>query len=129
MSKFNKIQLFIFLNLFSYLLVAQSIDDEISKIRKWYSETEGKLEKCEVVELNDWVDEDEYSGYTPEITAYKDEKGKIIKIIEKGFADWHEVSKMFYLKEGELFFVFSKGYGAGEMYTAEELGKDLPSLL
>ncbi len=28
---------------------------------------------------------------------------------------------MYYIKDGVLFFIFSKGYNPGEMYTAEEL--------
>ena len=118
-----KVYLIAILLSFPFLIMAQSVEDEINTIRKWYGKVEGKLTNCQVVELSDWVDDEDYSGYMPEITGYYDKDlDQFIKIVEIGYADWHEITKMYYLNNGELFFIFMKGYYAGEMYTAEELG-------
>lgn len=99
-----------------------SFDEQINTIKKWYSEVEANVAACRVVKMDDWVDEDEYSGYTPAYTFYLDkETGACIKFVEYGAADWHEITKSYYFHEGELFFVFETGYFPGEMMTAEEL--------
>ena len=118
-----KIAHYLLLLLLPSFLIAQTTDDKIKNIRSWYKDVEENLTRCTVIELTDWVDEQEYFGYNPVFKGYYNAENKqFIKIEEKGMADWHEVTKMYYLKGGVLFFVFIKGYNADEMYTAEELG-------
>jgi len=115
--------LFLLLVLFSNQLISQTTEESILEIRKMYKETENVLNICEIINSNDWIDEEQYNGYTPEITAYYDTRRKeIVKIVEYGAGDWHESTTSYYLREGKLFFVFIESYSPEEMFTGEELG-------
>lgn len=111
--------LFTFCSCFSF---GQDCEDAITDIRAWYKSTEANLKNCAVIEVNDWIDEEQYNGYTPEVVAYFDTVAyEIIKIDEYGQSDWYEETKSYYFKNGALYFLFAKGYSPGEMYTATEL--------
>lgn len=104
------------------LLFSQTEEETVKKIRSWYKETEASLADCRVIHMNDWEAQGDYDGFTPEFTAYFDTvKREFIKILQYGGGDWYEEWTSYYLRNNELFFIFSKGYTPGEMYTAQEL--------
>jgi len=114
--------LLLLLFIFSQQVISQTSEESIAKVRKMYKETENVLKTCKIIKSTDWVDEDQYNGYTPEITAYYDPRRKeIVKIVEYGAADWHEYRSSYYLRGGNLFFVFIESNSADEMFTADEM--------
>ncbi len=100
----------------------QTSSEKVKQIRTWYAESEKLASSCTIVKMNDWADPDQYEGYSPEYTAWYDKNTKtFVKISETGGGDWHETTTSYHLNKGKLFFIFSKGYTPGTMYTAKEL--------
>ena len=71
--------------------------------------------------IDEYYSEEFDGGASQQVQGWRSPKDEFIKIVFTESADWHEESTSFYLKDNELFFVFIKGYYAGEMYTPEEL--------
>ncbi len=113
----------LFLNSASFQLFSQGTESDIQQIRGWYAEVEGLLNDCEEIDLADYT-AFEVDGPTEIKAFYHPESNKIIKIVMTIFQDWHEESNQHYLKDHQLFFTFTDGYFADEMYTAEELDMD-----
>ena len=104
------------------MTLAQSEEESVKQIRKWYKEVEDRLDQCIKVPVTMFYDEDYVNGGSTEIEGYFDTINKsFIKIIETTYYDWAEDITSYYFHNGELFFIFQKGSHAGEMYTAEEL--------
>ena len=69
-----------------------------------------------------FYDDNYNSGGSTEIEGYYDTITKeIIKVVEMTYYDWAEDETAYYYRQGQLFFIYSKGNSPGEMYTAQEL--------
>lgn len=113
---------FIFSLVTTNVLFAQSGKEQTKLIRQWYGEIESSLTTYKIVKLNDYSDPDIYEGYSPEIKGwYNEDVKQFVKIEHTGMADWHEEIHNIYLRDEQPFFIYTKGYSAGEMYTAEDL--------
>jgi hypothetical protein len=105
------------------LAAGQTTEETLTKIRKWYVETEGRQNGCVVNEVYDWFDETAAEGSNVTLKGYYDNsESSYIKIVETLGGPYYEESKEYFMRQGELFFYYSKGYRADQYYTAEESG-------
>lgn len=107
--------------LFSTSILAQDIEDDIKQIRKWYGEVESKMKECQKMNLEDYTQLEDIDGPMEVLAYYHPATDKFLKIEFRVFADWHEEVSQYYLNNEQLFFEYTTGNSADEMYTAEEL--------
>lgn len=113
MHRLIQITLILLLPVFS--AYAQAAGESLDEIRQWYVETESKLGQCAVYEDMRWNAPGDPAGYLADVTGFFDKDADDwIKITEKGATDGYSVHTEYFLKDGDLFFVFAKGIHASE---------------
>lgn len=115
--------LVILLLIIPFVSFAQTEEERITAIRKWFKETESKLKACKQFTYQDLQDPDYVTGGSSDQVVYFDTAtNQIIKITEYIYYDWAYTETSWYFNQSKCYFVFEKSSSVKDMYTAEELG-------